>query len=684
MKSRIFGGQQIIHFRQWSQKSFAIFNSLKKVIKISRLSVAVSILTLTVSELSAQVDPATLTDQNVELSELEVTAQAEPLVFSQVGRVITTITKQEIEQAPVSNLADLLSFVQSVDIRQRGGYGIQADVSIRGGSFDQVLVLLNGIPISDPQTGHFNLNIPVELSDIQKIEILKGPGARTFGSNAYSGAINIITKALDQNSLDLRLSGGQYALYQYGATGNVKLKNWKTRFSYDQKGSDGYMENTDFKSYNAFVQSVVDLKKISIDGQIGFMKKDFGANSFYSPKYPMQYEKNESRLASLGIHFGKKVKVSILPYYRQHRDNWQLTRENPNVYQNFHQTDVYGGRSKIIFHSLFGKTNIGLDFKDENLLSSNMGEELSEAKTISWAKEHAFKYSYQRSHAGLYMEQSKSFLKKWTVSAGILSHWYCGITNTPNIYPGLDISYYANNSLKLFASANNAMRLPTFTDLFYAGPSNIGNPDLKPETSLSLEIGSIYNQENYKFEASIFRTYGTNIIDWVWQYDLEKWKTENISKLTTNGIELSTQINPASLWQINFWKKFAVNYTYLDLIKEASDVKSKYALNNLRHQLHINLQFEIINHLFVQVQTTYQDRMGYYQTYDFVEKSYVDHPYKDYWLLNAKISYKYQQLKLYMEAKNIGNIGIIEYGIPQAGLWVMGGINYSINLNKHQ
>ncbi|MCK5776022.1 MAG: TonB-dependent receptor, partial [Bacteroidales bacterium] len=612
--------------------------------------------------------------------ELEVTAQAEPLVFSQVGRVITTITKQEIEQAPVSNLADLLSFVQSVDIRQRGGYGIQADVSIRGGSFDQVLILLNGMPISDPQTGHFNLNIPVELSDIQKVEILKGPGARTFGSNAYSGAINIITKALDENSLNMRASGGQHALYHYGATVNTTLKNWKTRLSYDQKGSDGYMENTDFKSYNAFVQSVLDLKKISLDAQIGFMKKDFGANSFYSPKYPMQFEKNEGRLASLGIHFGKRVKISILPYYRQHRDNWQLTRENPEIYQNFHQTDVYGGRAKIIFFSLLGKTTIGLDYKNEHLLSTSMGEEMEVKKTIPWAKNHEFKYHYQRNHTGIYFEQSKSFLKKWNITAGLLSHWYSGISNAANIYPGLDISYHINKRLKIFASANNAMRLPTFTDLFYAGPSNIGNPDLKPETSLSFELGTSYSHENYKLEASIFRTYGTNSIDWVWQNDVEKWHTENITKITTNGFEVSSQINPSNLWQINFWKRFGIDYTYLDLIKEASDVKSKYALNNLRHQLHINFQFEIISHLFLQLQTSYQDRMGYYQTYDFTDKAYIDHPYEDYWILNGKISYKYEYLKLYIEAKNIGDTDIIEYGIPQAGLWVMGGINYSIRL----
>jgi len=208
---------------------------------------AFSILTLAANSVFAQNDQQPFIDQDVDLEELEVTAQAEPLVFSQIGRVITTISKQEIESAPVNDLAELLYFVQSVDIRQRGGFGIQADVSIRGGSFDQVLVLLNGIPISDPQTGHFNLNLPVDLSDIQKVEIIKGPAARVFGPNAFSGAINIITKAQDENSLSFRLNGGQKALYHYGATANANVNNWQTRLSYDQKGSDGsckhvYME----------------------------------------------------------------------------------------------------------------------------------------------------------------------------------------------------------------------------------------------------------------------------------------------------------------------------------------------------------------------------------------------------------------------------------------------------------
>ena len=676
MKTGKFGAQKIIHFRQWSRKSYAVFNSLRSIIKISRLNVAFSILTLSVSQLAAQVEQQALTGQNVELDELEVSAQAEPLVFTEVGRVITTITQKEIEQAPINDLAELLSFVQSVDIRQRGGQGIQADVSIRGGSFDQVLVLLNGIPISDPQTGHFNLNIPVNLSDIQKVEILKGPGARTFGPNAYSGAINIITKTNSEKILSLRLKGGQYAFYDYGASANLQYKKWHTLLTYHQKASDGYMENTDFIGYQAFIHSQLQLKKMKLEAQLGFLKKNFGANSFYSPKYTMQYEKNESRIASLGFHFGGKIKISILPYYRQHRDNWQLTRTKPDLYQNFHQTDVLGARIKMIFHTVLGKTILGFNIKNEKLLSSNMGEKMDWPQRIPWASSHEFQYHFQRKDAGIYWEQSKSFLKKWNAVFGLLTHWYSEESSNIGIYPGLDISYYMNSNIKLFTSVNQAMRLPTFTDMFYSGPSNIGNPDLKPETSLSLELGISFVKKNYKIEGAIFRRYGNNTIDWVWQDSI--WKTENITKLITDGLEISTQINPATLWNIKIWKTLGLDYTYLNLIKKKSDIKSKYALNNLRHQLNINLQFEIFRNVFLQIQSSYKDRIGTYQTYYFEEKKYVDKAYTDWWLINTKLTWRQAHFQIFLEAQNIGNAEMVEFGVQQPGLWIVGGVQYHI------
>lgn len=677
MKSRSFSGPQTIHFRQWSRKAYAVFNSLKSIVKIGRLELTFSILTLAASAVVAQSNTMAIPGEDVELDELEVTAQSEPLVFSQHGRMITTITKQEIESAPVSDLAGLLSFVQSVDIRQRGGQGVQADVSIRGGSFDQVLVLINGIPVTDPQTGHFNLNIPVDISDIQKVEVLKGPGARVFGPNAFSGAINIITKAEEGNHLSARLMGGQNGLYHYGATGNFQVKNWKTRVSYDQKASDGYMENTDFKSYSAFLQSSLQLKALLMDAQLGFMQKDFGANSFYSPKYPMQYESNQSRNAALGFHFGNKVRVSILPYYRQHRDNWQLTREKPELYQNFHQTDVYGGRAKMIFYSQLGKTTVGLNIKREHLLSSSMGEKLDMPESISWAKNQQFKYSFERDHAGLYVEQSKELGRKWQVSLGLLAHWYSTKDQDISVYPGLDISYKASPELKLIASANNAMRLPTFTDLFYSGPANMGNTELNPEKSFTLELGAEYNKPGYQIQAAVFRRYGNDIIDWVWHDTI--WRTENITELSTNGIELATRIQPDVLWNVKFWKKMNLDYTYLDMKKEDLDIQSKYALNNLRHQFNVVFQFELIKNMNLQITSSYKDRLGSYQTYNIEESQYEDHPYENYWSINAKLSYQYKSTELFVEANNINDVQVIEFGVPQPGLWILGGVKHKLD-----
>jgi iron complex outermembrane receptor protein len=668
-------GTSLVYFSRWTRKSYAVFNSLSKVIKIGRLKLTFSLLTLSTAAVLGQdmVQMSEFSD-NVELDELEVTAHSEPLVFAQHGRMITAITQKEIESAPVSDLAGLLSWVQSVDIRQRGSQGVQADISLRGGSFDQVLVLLNGIPVSDPQTGHFNLNLPIHLDDIQRVEVLRGPGARIFGPNAFSGAINIITKANDNNQINARLSAGLHAYYDYGISGNASVKNWNTLVSFNQKASDGYMINTDFRSMDAFLQSSLQLKKLLLDAQLGWMHKEFGANSFYSPKYPMQFEKNQTQLASFGFHFGKKIRVSILPFYRQHRDNWQLTRKDPELYQNFHQTEIYGIRGKSILYSVLGKTNIGFNLKQENLLSSSMGEALEEAQNIAWSPQHQFKYGFQRSHAGIYLEQSKEIFKKWTVSAGVLFHWYSE-ANQIKLYPGVDISYQISRKWNFSASVNNAMRLPTFTDLFYSGPANAGNPELKAENSLSFELGTEFTIDGLQMNIALFQRQGKDMIDWVW-YD-SIWRTENITELSTTGVEFSTQISPKDLWNIPFWENLSFDYTYLDMVKNDAGFQSKYALNHLQNQLNLKLQFEPFKNLVLSIKITYRDRLGTYQTYNFETKEYKEHPYQDYILMNSRISYQFKAFQIYAEAQNLNDVSYVESGIPQPGLWLFGGVKFA-------
>ena len=111
------------------------------------------------------------------------------------SRTISIITIEDIKNSPATNLVELLQQEAGVDIRRQGVYGMQSDLYIRGGGFDQTLLLIDGIKSEDPQTGHHTLNIALPLEVIKRIEIIKGPAARIFGQNSFTGAINIVTKS---------------------------------------------------------------------------------------------------------------------------------------------------------------------------------------------------------------------------------------------------------------------------------------------------------------------------------------------------------------------------------------------------------------------------------------------------------------------------------------------------------
>ena len=128
----------------------------------------------------------------VNLRKIEV-VKNQPGIASESLRIVTTLTRNDIANLPVRSINELLDYVPGIDVRSRGTNGVQADITMRGGTFDQVIILLNGINITDPQTGHQNLDLPVDISVIDRIEVLQGTALNVFGLSAFSGAINIIT-----------------------------------------------------------------------------------------------------------------------------------------------------------------------------------------------------------------------------------------------------------------------------------------------------------------------------------------------------------------------------------------------------------------------------------------------------------------------------------------------------------
>ena len=210
-----------IVFRRWTRTSYAVFSSLGKTVKIGVLGVGM--LGLCHQPVLAQKESDTLGMSTKHLDDVVISGER-PEAFQPIVEVVAVLTQKDVERAAVQNLSDLLTYLQGVDVRSRNREGVQADISLRGGTFDQVAILLNGINFTDPQTGHFNLNLPIDLQSIERIEILQGPGAWSAGNIAFSGAINIVTKtATDGSSASIHLSGGAHNYSNMGFSGVAKL-----------------------------------------------------------------------------------------------------------------------------------------------------------------------------------------------------------------------------------------------------------------------------------------------------------------------------------------------------------------------------------------------------------------------------------------------------------------------------
>ncbi|MDO9153018.1 MAG: TonB-dependent receptor plug domain-containing protein, partial [Paludibacter sp.] len=223
---------------------------------------------------------------SINLTEIDVVAERNK-IYSEMGRIVTVVSRNDIKKQSLQSIDDLLENIAGIDIRNRGVNGTQADISMRGGSFDQVLVLLNGVNITDPQTGHYNLDIPVDLADVVRVEVLQGSSARFYGPNAFSGAINIVTEKKTKRELTVHYTEGSFNTYTQSATGAIGNEKMQSFASISHKSSDGYRENTDFKIYNAFSQSVLRTANFGkFDLQSAYQQKSYGANGFYSLAFP--------------------------------------------------------------------------------------------------------------------------------------------------------------------------------------------------------------------------------------------------------------------------------------------------------------------------------------------------------------------------------------------------------------
>ncbi|MEA4936756.1 MAG: TonB-dependent receptor [Paludibacter sp.] len=614
----------------------------------------------------------------IRLSEVDVNATRQKQ-FPEIGKVVKQIDAGTIKRMPAQGLDVLLKSIPGVDVRQRGTGGTQADISLRGGSFDQVLVLLNGINITDPQTGHHNLNIPVDLSEVSKVEVLQGSASRRYGSQAFSGAINIVTDTKSKSLLDASMTYGYYNTQAQNLSFSLGEKALRNFTSVSRNMSDGYRANTDYESYNVFSQTSLETSKSgSLDLQLAWQSKSFGANGFYSLAHPNQFEHIQTQFSSLKWQqqYGD-LNVDAQAYHRRHYDRFELYRNfqgAPSRYldHNYHLTDITAYAINVVNYTPMGKFSGGIDVKVDHIFSTVLGEDIVDVadrplNRYEKGQEKYFTKEKERLIASGYLDFSRNIGKMYFSAGASISK--ATDFNLQTNYGG-DVSYFLSNDLVLFASANTASRLPTFTDLYYKSDIQTANSNLQPEKSMTVELGAKYRHEAFMCDGSVFYRKGTNVIDWVKFPDQEKWQSMNLTVLNTMGADASASYT----FNQGFMTRLMVAYTFTNTDKAPAAFDSKYVLDYLRHQVMFQASHSVFRKLDVTWNLNYNDRAGDYTDFSSAQKV----AYRPYLLLNTRIAWQLKQWMVYADLNNLLNQDYVDFGgLPLPGFNALVGLKWS-------
>ena len=582
---------------------------------------------------------------NQVLDEVVVSSTKINLPFSKNFRTIKIINSKEIANSPATNVAELLQQTIGIDIRRRGVSGVQGDLYIRGGGFDQTLLLIDGMKMDDAQTGHHTLNMILPLYLIERIEIIRGPAARIFGQNAFNGAINIITKEVKGEkrtaNIDFReLSFGSYGQKNFALTSSIISEKIKSIFSFSINKSDGYRHNTDFSNANYFNKTSFKTKSSPIDLISSFSQRKFGANGFYaSPSATEQYEETQASLLGIStVIQSENLIIKPRIYWKRGQDMYIYIRDNPSVYRNLHKTNKISAELSGSYISDLGVTGFGLDLSTVNITSNNLGE-------------------HKRNTANAFIDHTfELFNGNLSVSPGIAISYFSDLSF--HSFPGIDLGYHLSSNFKLYSNIGKTYRIPTYTDLYYSDRTTIGNENLNPEQATSTELGIKFNDSQFNFSASLFSRKSKNIIDYVKENENDLWKAVNIRSLNTKGFELDLSYDFS---KSSSSSSFGLGYSNLNDDSYVSNINySKYSLNSIK------------NHFISNLNLTYFKKIIHSTIFKYVKRS----DGSNYSVLDSKISFR----SFFVNVNNILDVVYSETNlVPMPGKNVLLGFSYRIN-----
>lgn len=662
-------------FKRWSRTNYAVFASLHRQVTIGVLAVGMSILLLTTETAAAQQADTSGVSRVMRIEPVGVTGTR--LSPSRSIQSQTPVFDRGTEAAvPFQTLEDALRLSPSIDIRERSGKGVQADISIRGGSPDQTMMLLNGINFTDARTGHQTHSLPIDMDCVSGIELIEGiPGV-----GAYAGAVNVRTVPLYRNYLRLKAEGGQHG-YGYTNLSGALTRDRLVLFAAGSlRRSDGYIHNTDFRNVNGYLRMTYDSPKAGFfDFQTGGQGRRFGSNGFYAAYNPDQFEQTATALGSLRwIKEWGLFRICADASYRKNFDRYEWTRGTPT---NYHNTDNVGAELWGDLQWRGGSTSLGGDYIYHHIFSSNLGEPMA-------APRGRYKCEAERHVGNLWLRHSMRW-RRFAIAAS------AGASFTPY---GTSVSWavsgrYGNGGWQAEAGAAQSMRLPTFTDLYYTSEAQVNNPNLKPERAVTYHIGGGYAIEKWHASVQFFYRDGRNVIDWVWRDELtigdrtlyDKWHSEQESHLGTFGIEASGGYRSDG----GVVRRATVSYGYLTTSR-LSDVRTSSILDYMRHKLSFAAEIRFLRRFSLAVTGTLFDRYGFYNRYlrDADGKLLTDDKgrmqteevdFSPYFLLDGHLRWEKGIVALHVDLANITDTDYCDFGgLRRPNFWITGGITLTI------
>ena len=608
-----------------------------------------------------------------------------PLAESPSSVVVLPVASQLLS---LESAQDLLREDSSIFLEQRGAGGGQTDIVLRGGTFEQALVLLNGFRINDSQTSHHNLDLPIPLDAMDIVEVLHGAGSTLHGTDALSGVVDFLTAAPSSSSLRLRGGGGSFWENEESLLGDLARKRWSGRLTASRNFSTGFLadpgysggclsqnirdfcNDRDYRNEDSSLESWAGSRLGVSDLLFAASDRSFGANQFYGPYN--SWERTKAWFASGRQELGSRTIAAF--GYRRHTDEFVLLRNDPLAYENNHidgswqaslrRTETIASTSVL----LFGLESDGDSIQSYNLSQNNASQEvLSNALGV-----HA------RNRGSGYLDLDwRPARKRWSLSGGLREEIFSGGAQSV-LAPHLAGSYRITDKLKMRASGGYGYRIPTYTDLYYSDPVTIGNANLKPESAWSDEAGADWAPfSRLSLSATGFYNRQHDTIDYV-RYrvipispnpilpaacPLDIWCAVNLNGLHFVGVETSAIWIPA--------KGQTIHIAWTGLIgtqASLNGLQSEYALNYPVENIHgtwaVLLKHNLVATNSVAIAKPYQQQG---------EPPFNVTPYP---MWNASLTHDAGRIRPYLRLGNLSNTGYQEInGVAMPGRSITGGVS---------